>query len=262
MQRYKVSAVSYLNTQPFIRGLESHLIGQKMLLSQDYPAKCAEKLLMGEADIALVPVAMIPQLKTPHIISDYCIGAVGPVKTVCLFSEVPLHELNAIYLDYQSRTSVRLLQILCSEHWKISPTLMDAHPGYISEIKGNIGGVIIGDRAVAFLEKYPYVYDLSDAWLKHTGLPFVFAAWVAHRQIDKEFVDGFNQALGTGLLMRNEVAEQFSHLNHARFNTSVYLYKNISYVLDDAKKEGMSLFLDKLCKLDGCPIPELSLTEA
>lgn len=261
MQRYKVSAVSYLNTHPFIMGLENHPVREKMILTQDYPAKCAEKLLSGEVDIALVPVAIIPQLATPHIVSDYCIGAVGAVKTVCLFSEVPLQEIETIYLDYQSRTSVRLLQVLSEEYWNIAPRLVNAHPGFMSEIKGNVAGVIIGDRAVAFLEQYPYVYDLSEAWLNHTDLPFVFAAWVANQPIDKDFVDGFNQALSTGLLLRNEVAEQFSHLNNAQFNTSEYLYKNISYLLDDAKKEGMALFMEKLCNLDGRPVPELFFTE-
>jgi chorismate dehydratase len=92
-------------------------------------------------------------------------------------------------------------------------------------------------------------------------LPFVFAAWVANQSIDKDFVDSFNQALGTGLLMRNDVAAQFSHMNNDSFNTSEYLYKNISYMLDDAKKEGMTLFMDKLCKLDGRLVPELFFSE-
>jgi chorismate dehydratase len=261
MPPYKVSVVSYLNSQPFISGLENHPVKEKIILSQDYPAKCAEKLINGEADIALLPVAIIPQLKTPHIISDYCIGAVGQVKTVCLFSEVPLEEIETVYLDYQSRTSVRLLQMLCEEYWNIEPRFVPAHPGYMSEIKGNVAGVIIGDRAIAYLEHYFYVYDLSEAWLNYTGFPFVFAAWVANKQMDRNFVDCFNQALSTGLLMRNQLANQFSYLNNEQFNSSEYLHKNISYLLDETKKEGMTLFLDKLCKLDGCPVPELFFSE-
>src|SRR4051812_30744932 len=98
-------------------------------LSMDYPAKIAQQLIDGEVDVALVPVAIIPKLKEYHIISDYCIGAEGPVASVCLFSEVPLHDIKRIFLDYQSRSSVALLKLLIREHWKLDVELVDTSGG-------------------------------------------------------------------------------------------------------------------------------------
>jgi chorismate dehydratase len=257
MQHYKVTAVSYLNTKPFIYGLENSEVAQQMELSQDFPAICAEKLLKGEADIALVPVAVIPQLDTPHIVSDYCIGAVGAVKTVCLFSEVPIEEITNIYLDYQSRTSVALLRVLCKEYWKVKPCMVKAYPGYTSEIRGTVAGVVIGDRAIAFLDKYPYVYDLAAIWQQFTGLPFVFAAWVSPYSIDEEFLKSFNEALKMGLEHREQIGERHAFFNNNMFDSVEYLSHTISYPLDTEKRKGMQLFLEKLASLDEMDLPEL-----
>ena len=47
-----------------------------------------------------------------HINTRFCIGCDGPVASVCLFSEVPVEEIRTVLLDYQSRTSVALAEIL------------------------------------------------------------------------------------------------------------------------------------------------------
>jgi chorismate dehydratase len=58
-----------------------------------------------------VPVAIIPKMSAYHIVGNYCIGAVGEVASVCLFSDVPINEIETVILDYQSRTSVALLKL-------------------------------------------------------------------------------------------------------------------------------------------------------
>ena len=108
----RISAVSYLNTIPFIYGLKQSKLMKKIELYLDFPAVCADKLINGQVDLALVPVVVIPTLKDAHIVSDYCIGANGAVDTVCLYSDVPISEVESISLDYQSKTSVALLKIL------------------------------------------------------------------------------------------------------------------------------------------------------
>ena len=78
----------------------------------DYPANVAKLLVENKIDIGLIPVAAIPLLREHYIISDYCIGCDGEVASVCLFSQVPINEIETILLDYQSKTSVALLQLL------------------------------------------------------------------------------------------------------------------------------------------------------
>ena len=242
----KISAVSYLNTKPFLHGLDISSVKNKIKLSQDTPAQGAQKLLSGEIDIGLVPIAIIPQLKNPQIVSPFCIGANGKVKTVCLFSEVPLKEINTVYLDYQSRTSVLLVQLLMKEYWKQDVKFLPALEGYENTIKNNIAAVIIGDRAIANLGKYKYEYDLSEAWQLHTGLPFVFAAWVSNKEINQDFLDDFNAALQIGLSNRSQLLAKYSSYNSPHFSVKEYWNNNIQYELDSDKKQALELFLKKL----------------
>jgi len=242
----KISAVSYLNTIPFIHGLKQSELIKTIDLQLDYPSICADKLINGTVDLALVPVAVIPKLKEAYIISDYCIGANGAVDTVCLYSDVPIEEIESIALDYQSRTSVALLKILLKEYWQLNPELKKANVGFEENIKGNHAALVIGDRAFALNTKHAYIYDLSAIWKKMTGLPFVFAAWVANTKLPKDFIVSFNKALEKGLsnIDKALALEGDSYPNCK--NPEDYLNNKISYNLDVEKQKGMELFLRKI----------------
>ncbi|HMK04286.1 MAG TPA: MqnA/MqnD/SBP family protein, partial [Ferruginibacter sp.] len=136
IHKIRVGAVSYLNTKPLIYGFEQGKMKEEIDLVIDYPANIASFLTDDRIDIGLVPVAIIPSLKEQHIISDFCIGCDGAVASVCLFSEVPLAEIETILLDYQSKTSVELLKLLLEEHWKISPRLVAGTDSYEENITG------------------------------------------------------------------------------------------------------------------------------
>lgn len=114
----KISAVEYLNTQPFIYGIQNKLEPGSFSLELDNPAACAEKTISGKVDLGLIPVASLLEMKDYHIVSDHCIGAAGPVGSVMLYSEVPLDALETVLLDYQSRTSVLLAKVLAKQYWK------------------------------------------------------------------------------------------------------------------------------------------------
>src|ERR1043166_8619691 len=109
-EKIKISAVAYLNSKPFIYGLEHSRVLDQIDLQLDIPSECARKLINNEVEIGLVPVAVLPLIRDRQIISDYCIGAVGKVNSVMLYSDVPLDEIRTVLLDYQSRTSVTLVK--------------------------------------------------------------------------------------------------------------------------------------------------------
>ncbi len=243
---HTISAVSYLNTKPFLYGLEHTDLLQNINLVQHFPAMCAEKLISGEVDIGLVPVAVIPLLTNPQIVAPYCIGADGKVDTVCLFSEVPLEEIETIYLDYQSRTSVQLVQILCREYWKKEVLFANAFPGYESEIGGKTAGVVIGDRAIHLHKRFSYVYDLAEHWKLHTGLPFVFAAWVSCRTLPSGFLAEFAASLQYGLDHRAALFSQFAQLDSDYFSVEKYFMETIHYSLTPQLQQGLELFMRKL----------------
>lgn len=242
----KISALSYLNAIPFIYGLKQGQLINQIELGMYCPAVCADKLLNGEVDLALVPVVIIPLLQESHIISDYCIGANGAVETVCLYSDVPICDVESITLDYQSKTSVTLLKILLKEYWRLKPEFRIARVGFEKEISGKDAGLVIGDRAFDLDTKHKYVYDLSAIWKEMTGLPFVFAAWVSNKELPEKFILQFNKSLKEGLdNIDMALIKEGVNYPHCK-NPSDYLNNKISYKLDNLKLEAMNLFLQKI----------------
>ncbi len=243
----KISAVSYLNTKPFLHGLEISPI-ENIFVSLDIPSECARKLLENEVDLGLIPVAIIPQLKTSFILPGYCIGADGPVESVKLYSKVPLSEIKTIVLDYQSRTSVALVRILAKELWKINPEWSIASPGYEENISETTAAVIIGDRTFSLNGTFPFEFDLSEEWKKLTGLPFVFACWVSNKSLNEAFTKNFGKALEAGLMDINAViiAESPKYLP---FNVENYLKKSLILRLDKRGEAAIELFIAKMKQL-------------
>jgi len=245
LKKIKVTAVSYLNTKPLLYGLLRSPLSEQLDLKLEIPSECARSLLNGEADIGLVPVAILPELESPHVISDYCIGTVGTVKTVAIYSDQPLSKVNTLLLDHHSRTSVELAKILLREYWQVSPALLPASEGYLSEIKGNTAGLVIGDRTIGLDKQYKYVYDLGEAWMEHTGLPFVFAAWVSNQPLPYEFISAFNKALETGVKAIPELMFLLPS-PHPDFDLQDYYTNYISYELDADKRKALARFLETI----------------
>lgn len=223
---------------------------QQVELIEEYPSKIAGMLVDGTIDVGLVPVAVIPKLNEWHIISDYCIGAEGDVASVCLFSEVPVEQVETVLLDYQSRTSVNLCKVLLKHYWKKEVIFKDAGENYIEEIKGTTAGVVIGDRALKQRKVSPYIYDLAGNWKSFTGLPFVFAAWIANKELPAQFVKLFNEANDVGLHQLDNVITENSY---EPYDLHTYYTDNISYQLTEEKRKGMKLFLQLLETVNSRP---------
>lgn len=241
-----ISAVSYLNTYPFIFGLEQSELSYECKITTDVPAICAEKLINNKADIGLVPVAIIPQLPYHKIITDYCIGAVGEVYTVLLLSKIPLNEIKEIYLDNESRTSVQLVKILAEKYWKINPEWVNiCHSNTI--VNDDFQSIVlIGDKTFSLRKKYPYIYDLSEEWYKFTHLPFVFACWIANKPLPEEFIQKFNKTIKIGVDNIDKVIDAFKDKIPENVNAREYYTRYISYNLDENKRKGLDLFLKYL----------------
>lgn len=247
LKKIKVGAVSYKNTKPLLYGIKLSGLMDKIELVEDYPANIAAMLLNDEIDVGLVPVAIIPRLKEAHIVTNYCIGAVQEVASVCLFSEVEMDKVEKVLLDYQSRTSVNLCKVLLKHYWKIEVEIVDGGKDFRNEIKGTTAGVVIGDRALEQLKISTYVYDLAKTWIDFTGLPFVFAAWVANKKLDEDFIDAFNMANGYGLKHIDEVVAENPF---DVYDLKKYYTQNISYELTAEKRKGLELFLKYLNELN------------
>jgi chorismate dehydratase len=246
MNVLNLSAVSYLNTYPFVYGIRQSGFLYDYHLYLDVPSLCAERLKSGEARIALVPAGALPDFRNYHIVSDFCIGAVNDVISVLLLSHKPLEKISRIFLDYDSRTSARLVQVLARYYWKTNPVFERLAPGQAERFSGKDAIVAIGDKTFGMRSEYPYVYDLAGEWIKFTGLPFVFALWISLDPVPGELIKSFNSALEYGITHIDEVLEYFSSRLPENADCRQYLTGNISYPFDKAKREGLNLFLSYL----------------
>ena len=249
MDQLKITAVSYLNTFPFVHGILKSGLLENFRLDLDVPSVCAENLNNGKADIALVPVGAIPDMKNVNIITDYCIGAVSKVKTVLLLSQKPFDQIRKIHLDHDSRTSVGLVKVLASKYWKINPEWIPLKPGQSADAEAYESIVVIGDKTFGLNGKFNYSYDLAEEWISFASLPFVFAVWLTKKKLPESIVQSLNNALAYGVTHREESLEFLTEKHPSKKECLSYLEHNISYEFDERKRAGMRLFLGYLRKL-------------
>ncbi|RZJ82369.1 MAG: radical SAM protein [Flavobacterium sp.] len=241
MNKIKISAVSYTNTKPFIYGIEHSEIINQIDLSLDIPSDCAAKLIDNKVDIGLIPVAAIPFLPNANIIGSYCIGSVGAVNSVFIFSDVEVDEIKTIKLDPQSRTSNNLAKVLLKFHFKHEVKFVTDERTKTDAI------VLIGDRTFGKKDDFAFGYDLGEEWMKFTGLPFVYAAWVANKEISALFIEEFDAALKLGLAHRNEVLKELAPIDN--FDLKDYLFDKLDFELTEEKRKAIDLFLDYIKQL-------------
>lgn len=168
--------VSFLNTKPLIEGL---LDEPGMHLHPAVPSGLAEMMHSGRVDACLVPVVDFARAEPAwQIISDACIASDGKTLTVRVFSRVPPEEVRRIHVDGDSHTSVILARLIWSKRFgqPVSVRPLDAVRDW-----GECEAILlIGDKVVArHPHEFAYDLDLGAAWQEWTGLPFVFAVWVA-----------------------------------------------------------------------------------
>ena len=92
--------------------------------------------------------------------------------------------------------SLRLLQILLSLKYELPPQV------YVTPDDANDARLIIGNQGLrqrAGLPGFPHQYDLGEEWTAWTNLPFVFAHWMARKDLDARDAALLEDALYVGL---------------------------------------------------------------
>lgn len=240
--RIRIALVSYLNSIQFRYGLESsEIIDAELILAP--PAECSAKLASHEVDIALVPVAAIANLGEEfEVVTSHCIGAIGSVRSVVLMSDEEPKDIERIWLDPHSQSSVKLLAHLAEHHFKISPKWLILNDmNRVEHPKEGDAFLLIGDKVFDHEGLFEYTYDLAEEWQKLTQLPFVFAAWCAHRDLPESIIEQLEESLTWG------VERTFEALQTLRPDFEMeegyrYLTENIDTILDSPKREAMRQF--------------------
>ena len=243
-----IAAVSYLNTIPFIYGIRHEgNFRADLLLSP--PSECTKNYVEGRADLALLPAAAVPSLKSTDVITEYCIGAVGPVRTVVLLSDGPVSEVRRVFLDPHSQTSVQLVGYLAAHRWKIAPEWysLDDYEQLRHAQEGD-AFLLIGDKVFDHEEKFRYKYDLAAEWQAATKLPFAFAVWVARKGTPYAVSESLQHALTFGLEHTYEAILE-AGFDKKPYDAYEYLTRNIDYIFDNQKRRALQKFWDSGLKV-------------
>ncbi|MBN1517109.1 menaquinone biosynthesis protein [Candidatus Sumerlaeota bacterium] len=247
----KIGYVSYLNSLPLVYDLRALLPGAELI--DGPPALLAELLEKKTIDIGLAPVIETIRHSEYTIISDAVIAADGPVDSVMLFANCPLKRINTLQLDSQSCTSNVLARLLLIERLGCEPHYVllvndDNEDPRPSTVQAD-AIVCIGDRALRLGQEkcWPHAYDLSAEWKQFTGLPFVFAAWLA-RPGEEELIKSAAKALSLSRDRGQQHIEAIARDAAPRIGLSEdvcrdYLAQRIQYRLTPRIREGMDEFL-------------------
>jgi chorismate dehydratase len=239
-----IAAVSYLNTIPLLYGIRhSAELSARLLLSP--PSGCAEAFDHHKADIALIPVGALPTIKETDfdIVSSFCIGADGAVRTVVVDSNQPLAQIRRVWLDGHSRTSVKLVRYLAATRWKIAPEWAELTDYSTLETpqKGD-AFLLIGDKVFDNEERFAHTWDLAAEWKALTGLPMVFAVWVARKSVSADTLAALEDALTLGVerIYEAVLESEYADRDYA-YN---YLTHNIDFLFDQQKRLALQKFWD------------------
>jgi len=250
----RIGAVRYLNSKPLIEGLLATIPGAELVL--DVPSRLADDLAAGRLDVALIPSVEAFGDENYIVVSDACVATRGPVLSVKLYSRVHPGKIRSLALDEGSRTSAALVKIMLEERYGVTPEVEPLPLDATTRDTSADAVLLIGDRAIHPPEEsFDTVWDLGTEWSTWTGLPFVFAMWVARR--DCTGVDlgaPLSAVRNHGLEIVDEIARREGpQLGMSQPAAVEYLTGNLHFHLGSAERSGLRLFRELATRLELIP---------
>jgi chorismate dehydratase len=246
--RPRIAASSYLNTAPliwsFIHGSQRE---QVELFTDTAPARCAEMLLNGEVDAALVPIIEYQRIPDIAIVPDVCVGSRTAVKSVVLVTRKNnLKKIESVALDESSRTSVTLVKIIFREFLGFEPKWATSAPDLRSMLGHADAALIIGDPAMQIPREEFRVFDLATLWREFTGFGFVFAMWMMRKDaVERVRSVDFAAARDEGLANLNDIERTYvEQIGLSREEIRDYLTENIVFSVDEEMKKGLKRYFE------------------
>ena len=199
----RVGRIPYINCYPVYGAIDRGVISLDAELVDGVPTALNREMANGTLDVSVISAVEYARDATRYLLlPDLSICSDGPVRSVVLFSKRPASELQGrrVLVSRSSMTSVALLELLFDNIWDAKPAFIPSN-AELSDVaqfgdEEHDARLVIGDAALHLwsrlrspelypeesgLAGYRYAYDLGAEWKGWTGLPFVFAVWVAQR---------------------------------------------------------------------------------
>ncbi|MDD2336509.1 MAG: menaquinone biosynthesis protein [Geobacteraceae bacterium] len=179
-----IGQIDYANCFPIFSALRKNFDCSAYRFVRGTPSALNQQLLAGDIDLCpSSSIAYARSAQTLRLIPGLSISSVGPVKSVKLFSRLPLEKLDStrIGLTVESETSIALLKIILQKFYRFTNEFIPVVVDESSAVGDTCPAIlVIGDTALKWSLRFPdlYQYDLGELWFSLTGLPFVFALWM------------------------------------------------------------------------------------
>lgn len=223
----------------------------------DTPAGIADRARQGNLDVAIVSVTEVFDLEEQwEPLGPYGIATRSRAQSVILFSRRPIESLDGypIYLTPASRTSVKLLSIICRQKYRHENLLFTHDPDRAE------AWLWIGDEAIRRLRaesKPEFIYDLGEEWTEWQYLPFVFARWIIRRDLPESVKADFGYRLGrvleANLKNLEALVQPYQHLMPVE--EAVFYLRGFIYRFGPTEDKGLARFRDYLESIDHPAIP-------
>ncbi|MBU4272993.1 MAG: menaquinone biosynthesis protein [Planctomycetes bacterium] len=239
----RVGAVTYLNARPLVEALGE--IDPTVEMVFDHPSRLADSLAAGRLDVAMIPSIEYARQPGYSIISDACIACDGPVRSVKLYGRTAVEDVCTLALDEGSRTSAALARILLKERFGVTPETRPLPIGASLEDSSADAALMIGNRGIAMADgDFEFVWDLGWEWSRWTGLPFVFALWIARPGVDLHGVGAaLAQARDVGLGRLEEIARREApKVGLSERECLSYLRDNLKFHFGPRQRQGLERF--------------------
>jgi chorismate dehydratase len=188
-----------------------------------------------------------------------------------------------VLVSRSSMTSVALLELLFDHVWKVKPEFVPAN-AEVADVDAfgrddHDARLVIGDAALLLNSRlnadpgsmpaganYRHAYDLGGEWKAWTGLPFVFAVWVAQRSADVQEALAVHGRLITsrnwGLEHRDVLAAQASLATGVSRPVCLEYLSGLDYRLSYSHLAGLTEFFRRLVAAGRVPDGSLAFLPA
>lgn len=257
-----MGAISFVNTVPIYSDFTPPV---DIELFYDVPARLNARILAGQLDVSPVSSACYLRNKDKLVLlEDLSVSSPGGVESVIFFSKKPLGseilDFPVISVPDDSETSVMLLAYLLKEatgqdlrsYFRIYGAA-----DYQQTLKETGNALVIGDNALLVQEagasEGMHCYDLSSLWKERTGLPFVFAVWVADSAwaerhpdelsgVNRELVAARNRFFAEPSVFEAGLQLAQSRSALPRETLTRYYRQCLAYGLGEAEQASLALF--------------------
>ena len=254
MRKLRVGSVPYINAAPLTRWLETDEATPFVEVVYAPPSVLAQQLQVRALDVALVSSVELARRGDVRPVADLCIGSRDSVLSVRLFCKTPLRQIRTVALDSSSLTSVALTQILLARAYGIEAEYRHAAPDLDAMLIQADAALLIGDLGMTAVHSaVREILDLGSAWRAYTGLPFVWAVWLANAETpDQPLADLLRRAYQWGRARLDALIDaEAQRTGIPRDLCERYLKDVMVYELDESLRAGLERFLREYAALQG-----------